>query len=250
MSIREGQWEDYYDYEPSPSPMFSQQFVPSSQSQVDGIFDSSTTLGDHPDPPTPRHTSLFLVPLLPGNRLPDNPSNDDCGSQSHARDMSTFTKLPRLNLNSVETSLIEIDDGHEYVLSSQSQLVLPLHASPRKSRTRTSYPSWPSLSDDPILSDEIVPSSQSQIEKELGESNETSDNRSPHGKTELEAAEAGAVLISKRYPNIKAIAIKADVSKEDEVKNAVDTAVKEFGRLDVMVRSLALSLARYCSSFA
>lgn len=51
----------------------------------------------------------------------------------------------------------------------------------------------------------------------------------------LEGAQKGANLIKERFPNVKAIAVKADVGKEADVKNAVDTAVKEFGRLDVMV---------------
>jgi NAD(P)-dependent dehydrogenase (short-subunit alcohol dehydrogenase family) len=37
---------------------------------------------------------------------------------------------------------------------------------------------------------------------------------------------------------VKAIAVKTDVGVEKEVKEAVDTAVKEFGRLDVMVCAL------------
>lgn len=48
-------------------------------------------------------------------------------------------------------------------------------------------------------------------------------------------AEKGAALITARYPNVKAIATKADVGKEADVKAAVEKAVKEFGRLDVMV---------------
>jgi NAD(P)-dependent dehydrogenase (short-subunit alcohol dehydrogenase family) len=55
----------------------------------------------------------------------------------------------------------------------------------------------------------------------------------------LEGAERGATLIKERYPNIKVVAIRADVGKEEDVKNAVDTAVREFGRLDVMVSSLS-----------
>jgi NAD(P)-dependent dehydrogenase (short-subunit alcohol dehydrogenase family) len=52
----------------------------------------------------------------------------------------------------------------------------------------------------------------------------------------LEGAEKGAAMIAKRFPNVKALATKADVGKEEDVKAAVDLAVKEFGRLDVMVR--------------
>lgn len=51
----------------------------------------------------------------------------------------------------------------------------------------------------------------------------------------IEAAQKGVDLISERFPNVKALALKADVSKEADIKAAVDTAVKEFGRLDVMV---------------
>ena len=54
----------------------------------------------------------------------------------------------------------------------------------------------------------------------------------------LDAAEKVATLISSRYPNVKAIATKADVGKEDDIKAAVDKAVSEFGRLDVMVRGV------------
>jgi len=51
----------------------------------------------------------------------------------------------------------------------------------------------------------------------------------------LEAAEAVAALIAKRFPNTKAIATKANVGVEADVKSAVDKAIAEFGRLDVMV---------------
>lgn len=54
----------------------------------------------------------------------------------------------------------------------------------------------------------------------------------------LQGAKKGAEIIAKRYPNVKAIALQCDVSKEEDIKSAVDTAVKEFGRLDVMVRVL------------
>lgn len=58
----------------------------------------------------------------------------------------------------------------------------------------------------------------------------------------LEAAEKAAALISKKSPNVKAIAVKADVGKEEDIKAAVDKAVKEFGRLDVMVRDIRPSI--------
>jgi NAD(P)-dependent dehydrogenase (short-subunit alcohol dehydrogenase family) len=51
----------------------------------------------------------------------------------------------------------------------------------------------------------------------------------------LKAAESVAALIATRYPNVKAIATKTDVGVEGEIKGAVNLAVKEFGRLDVMV---------------
>lgn len=51
----------------------------------------------------------------------------------------------------------------------------------------------------------------------------------------LLAAEKGVAIIVERYLNVKAIAIKADVGKESDVKSAVEQAVKTFGRLDIMV---------------
>lgn len=56
----------------------------------------------------------------------------------------------------------------------------------------------------------------------------------------LPNAEKGAALIAARYPNVKAIATKADVGKEADVKAAVNKAVQEFGRLDIMVRIVPL----------
>ncbi len=52
----------------------------------------------------------------------------------------------------------------------------------------------------------------------------------------LDAAEKTAKIIASKHPNVKAVATKADVGKEADVKAAVDKAVQEFGRLDVMVR--------------
>ncbi|KAH9977995.1 hypothetical protein BGW80DRAFT_1443198 [Lactifluus volemus] len=50
----------------------------------------------------------------------------------------------------------------------------------------------------------------------------------------LETAQRAAEIVNQRYPNVKALAVRADVGKEADVKAAVDTAVEEFGRLDVM----------------
>ncbi|KAI9574495.1 hypothetical protein HD554DRAFT_2201506 [Boletus coccyginus] len=50
----------------------------------------------------------------------------------------------------------------------------------------------------------------------------------------LPAVEKAASLINQRFPNVKALAVKADVAKEQDIKSAVEVAVKEFGRLDIM----------------
>ena len=55
----------------------------------------------------------------------------------------------------------------------------------------------------------------------------------------LEACQKTADIVNERFNNaelpVKAIAMKCDVSKEDEVAAIVKRAVDEFGRLDVMV---------------
>jgi len=52
----------------------------------------------------------------------------------------------------------------------------------------------------------------------------------------MAGAEQTASLIASRNLGVKVIALKVDVSKEADVKAAVDRAVAEFGRLDIMVR--------------
>ncbi len=51
----------------------------------------------------------------------------------------------------------------------------------------------------------------------------------------MATTEKNAKIIADRFPNVRAIPTRADVGKEADVKAAVDLAVKEFGRLDVMV---------------
>lgn len=45
-------------------------------------------------------------------------------------------------------------------------------------------------------------------------------------------------LISERYPSVESVPVKCDVSKEEDIKNAVEGAVKKFGRFDIMVSGL------------
>lgn len=56
----------------------------------------------------------------------------------------------------------------------------------------------------------------------------------------LQAVQKGADLIKERYPNVKAISVKCDVGKEEDIKGVVDLAVKEFGRLDVMFNNAGI----------
>ena len=54
----------------------------------------------------------------------------------------------------------------------------------------------------------------------------------------VEAAQRSTEIIKRKHPDAKALAIRADVGQEADVKAAVDTAVKQFGRLDIMVLSI------------
>ncbi|KAH8830629.1 hypothetical protein DL96DRAFT_1593711 [Flagelloscypha sp. PMI_526] len=56
----------------------------------------------------------------------------------------------------------------------------------------------------------------------------------------LAGAEKAAALIKERYADVKIIATKADVGKEDDIKAAVELAVKEFGRLDIMFNNAGI----------
>ncbi|PFH52623.1 hypothetical protein AMATHDRAFT_74096 [Amanita thiersii Skay4041] len=56
----------------------------------------------------------------------------------------------------------------------------------------------------------------------------------------LDGANKGAMIITERFPNVKAIATKADVGKEADIKAAVDLALKEFGRLDIMFNNAGI----------
>jgi len=53
----------------------------------------------------------------------------------------------------------------------------------------------------------------------------------------LAAAEKAVGFIASQSPNVKAIALKVDIGKENEVRELVEKAVETFGRLDVMVSS-------------
>lgn len=56
----------------------------------------------------------------------------------------------------------------------------------------------------------------------------------------IEAAQRATEIIKRKHPDAKVIAIRADVGKEADVEATVHTAIKEFGRLDIMVLSILL----------
>lgn len=60
---------------------------------------------------------------------------------------------------------------------------------------------------------------------------------------DLSAAEKAVALVTSRYANAQAIAVKVDVGKEEEVEALVKSAVTKFGRLDIMVCSTLPSFA-------
>ncbi|KAJ3734392.1 short-chain dehydrogenase [Lentinula guzmanii] len=55
-----------------------------------------------------------------------------------------------------------------------------------------------------------------------------------------DGAKKGAEIIAERYPNVTAIAIKCDVSKEQDIRDAVAAAVEKFGRLDIMFNNAGI----------
>lgn len=60
----------------------------------------------------------------------------------------------------------------------------------------------------------------------------------------LKACEETASLVNERFskvePNVRAVAVKCDVSKEAEVEAVVKRAVDEFGRLDIMFNNAGI----------
>lgn len=171
LAIEESQPDEYYSRDDRRSPLPSQKLIPSSQSQVDGCFDSTLLLAENPELSTSPHS-----PVLLASRLPDTVTHGLSHIANEEDRDQTFTvpgkqpsSVPSSPIgNPLDTSLIEIRDGEEYVLSSQSQLVLPFYASPRKDKGKVSFSSS-STPEDTVHADEIIPSSQSQFEKELDE---------------------------------------------------------------------------------
>ncbi|KAH9999365.1 hypothetical protein BJV77DRAFT_1058404 [Russula vinacea] len=56
----------------------------------------------------------------------------------------------------------------------------------------------------------------------------------------IEAAQRVTEIIKRKHPDAKVIAIRADVGKEADVEATVDTAIKEFGRLDIMFNNAGI----------
>ena len=64
------------------------------------------------------------------------------------------------------------------------------------------------------------------------------------------AVQRAAEIIRQKQPDAKVLAIKVDVGQEADVKGAVDTAVKEFGRLDIMVQYILLYFTAMLNTWA
>ncbi|KAG6849667.1 hypothetical protein H0H93_006509 [Arthromyces matolae] len=160
MPTKEGQPEESYFRYASSEPPASQCLIPSSQSQCDGDSPSinfSNSEVEH---------SMFLDPPF--------------SNKAFDIDLETVSSQNLLSASpssGVPGNSIQINDGQEYVLSSQSQLMLPLYISPRKSRRKISTSSNTSIHKDTTPCDETIPSSQSQLEKELDISLELAKNR-------------------------------------------------------------------------
>jgi 3-oxoacyl-[acyl-carrier protein] reductase len=58
--------------------------------------------------------------------------------------------------------------------------------------------------------------------------------------SEKEAAELKDFIIDKY--NVKALIIKADVSKEVDVKKMIETTIKEFGKIDIVVNNAGIAI--------
>jgi len=56
----------------------------------------------------------------------------------------------------------------------------------------------------------------------------------------LEWAEVTVAMISKEFGKDKAIALKVDVTQEDECKRAVEATLKNFGQLDILVNNVGI----------
>jgi len=56
----------------------------------------------------------------------------------------------------------------------------------------------------------------------------------------LAAAEKAKEIIASLHPNAKTLVVKADVGKESDIKDLVDAAVQEFGRLDIMFNNAGI----------
>ncbi|WVQ98449.1 hypothetical protein IAU59_005573 [Kwoniella sp. CBS 9459] len=56
----------------------------------------------------------------------------------------------------------------------------------------------------------------------------------------LQAVQTAAEKINAKFPTAQAVAVKCDVSSESDIKDMVDRAVKEFGRLDVIFNNAGI----------